>query len=363
MKKFLFVLVTSLLVLSMLVSCRPPELEGAFVDYNAGRYDNALKLAKEATEKYPANAEAWYLLGQIQGKKSNFAEMVDAFDKSIQVGPAHKTAIENEKMYYFQTKFNDAVAKYNAFTKVEDQSSEKAIKVLKNAITDFKNAITIQKKDYGAHRLIAISNNILGNKEEALTYYTKLTEMYPDTVGSWLDLGIHHYNVQDFEKSIPSLKKAANLDPNNPEPITYLAQSYDFSQQRELAIESYSKAIDVNPEEKALPFNLGLLYIKIANDSTTSGELQKEYLNKSIANFGRVVELDSEIKEAHQLKSTAEIRLEKWEEGKATLLKGLELFPNDADMWNNIGVCYARLNMKTEAEEAFDKAKELEEGE
>ena len=42
MKK-LFLLFVPILVLALLSSCRPPELEGAFVDYNAGRYDNALK--------------------------------------------------------------------------------------------------------------------------------------------------------------------------------------------------------------------------------------------------------------------------------------------------------------------------------
>jgi len=100
MKKALVALFSLIILLSVLVSCRPPELEGAFVDYNAGRYDNALKLAKGSTEKYPANAEAWFLLGQIYGKKSMFGEMADAFDQSLKVGPAHKAAIKNEKLYY-----------------------------------------------------------------------------------------------------------------------------------------------------------------------------------------------------------------------------------------------------------------------
>jgi Flp pilus assembly protein TadD len=360
MKKTLVTLFSLILLLSVLVSCRPPELEGAFVDFNAGRYDNALKLAKESTEKYPNNAEAWFLLGQIYGKKSMFKEMTDAFDQSLKIGTTYQDKIKNERLYYFQTKYNDAVSKYNAFTKVEDQSSDKAKKVLQNAIVDFKHSIEITPNDYSSHRLIAVANNILNNEDEALLYYIKLTELYPDTVSSWLDLGIFHYNKRDFEKAIVSLKKAVKIDPQNAEPITYLAQSYDFSFQRDPAINAYKEAIKVNPEEKALPFNLGLLYIKSANDSTISTDMQTMYLKESVGHFERVIELDSEIKEAHQLKSTAQIRLEDWEGAKKTLLKGLDLFPNDADMWTNIGVCYARLNMKDEAEAAFKKAKELE---
>lgn len=359
MKRFLFIVLTSVLVIGLLVSCRPPELEGAFVDFNAGRFDNALKLAKESTEKYPANPEAWYLLGKIYGKKGMFTDMVDAFDKSLEIGPAHKTAIERERQYYFQSKFNDAVSKYNAFTKVEDKTSEKALKTLENAIADFKQAIAINKDDYTAHRLVAVSYNILENDEEALKYYEKLTEIYPDTSSSWLDLGIFYYNGQKYEKAIDYLKKAAELAPEDPEPITYLAQSYDFSKQRKPAIEAYNKAISVNPEEKALPFNLGLLYVKSASDTTVSKDKQIEYLKAAIVNFDKVIQIDNEIKEAHQLKSTAEIRLEDWSAAKETLLKGLDLFPDDADMWNNLGICYARMNQKEKAEEAFEKAKEL----
>jgi len=252
------------------------------------------------------------------------------------------------------------VSKYNAFTKVEDQSTDKAKKVLQSAIVDFKNAIAIMPKDYSSHKLTAVSNTILKNNDEAVLYYKKLTSLYPDTVLSWLDLGVFHYNNRDFDDAIVSLKKAVEIDPQNPEPITYLAQSYDFSFKRDPAIKAYKDAIKVNPEEKALPFNLGLLYIKSANDSTVTKDAQTMYLKESVGYFERVIELDSEIKEAHQLKSTAQIRLEDWDGAKNTLLIGLELFPNDPDMWTNIGVSYARLGMKDEAEAAFNKAKELE---
>ena len=61
MKSLHLLLILGLLILSLSVSsCRPPELEGAVVHYNAGRNDQALTLAQEATEKYPDNPEAWF---------------------------------------------------------------------------------------------------------------------------------------------------------------------------------------------------------------------------------------------------------------------------------------------------------------
>ena len=58
MRKILAFLIFSVFAVYLLTSCRPPELEGAYVDYNAKRIDSAIELAKEATDKYPDNAEA-----------------------------------------------------------------------------------------------------------------------------------------------------------------------------------------------------------------------------------------------------------------------------------------------------------------
>jgi len=359
MKRILFIVLIAFIVLGLMISCRPPELEGAFVDYNAGRYDNALALAEDASKKYPDNAEAWFLLGMIYGKKSNFDKMVGAFDKSLAIGPAHKADIVQEKNYHFQTKYNDAVSKYNAYTKLSDKTTEKAQKIINSAIADFTSSTTIKPKDYNGQRLMAVCYSIIGDSDKAQSSYQKLTEIYPDTASSWLDLGSHYYNQQEYDNAVESLKKATKIDPNNSEALTYLAQSYDFGKKREKAIDAYKNAIKVNPEEKALPFNLGLLYIKAASDSTVEKNVQKEYLNESIVFFQKVIDLDNEIKESYQLKSTAEIRLENWEEAKNTILAGLEFFPEDGDLWTNLGVCYARLGNKEKAEEAFAKAKEI----
>ncbi|HES60182.1 MAG TPA: hypothetical protein ENO18_07110, partial [Caldithrix sp.] len=88
-KSFSFILF-GLLLFIILTSCRPPELEGAYVDYNAKRMDNALELAKQATEKYPDNPEAPYLLGQIYGEKGMFKEMMESFDKSLNISTQYE---------------------------------------------------------------------------------------------------------------------------------------------------------------------------------------------------------------------------------------------------------------------------------
>ena len=119
MKQLYLISLILIVILSMLFSgCRPPELEGAIVHFKAGRDDQAYELAHEATTKYPDNPEAWYYLGQIQGKMGNVDEMVISFDKSVALANTYQKEIEQAKQSYFSKFYNDGVNAYNSFIKI-----------------------------------------------------------------------------------------------------------------------------------------------------------------------------------------------------------------------------------------------------
>jgi tetratricopeptide (TPR) repeat protein len=356
--KRLMLLAIPLLVLALLSSCRPPELEGAFVDYNAGRFDNALKLAKQATEKYPDNAEAWYLLGELYGKKEQYLKMKKAFDKSLSLSPTFKDKIDRATMYYFQTLFNRGVNSYNAYTKVPDRSSDKAKKYLEEAINNFKMANAI-KPDYKSVDLVALCYSLAGQQDSALTYYTKLTEMAPDSADAYVKLGRYELVRSNYKGAIKALEKALQLDPNNTEATQIIAEAYDRDGQTQKAIEAYQKAMKVNPEEKAFPFNLGLIYFKLSTSDSVSKDLQSQYLAKCAEMFGKVIELDPTMKEPYDFKSNCEIQLKEYDKALATLQEAVKRFPDNGTFWFNLGVVYTHLNKAKEAKEAFDKAKEL----
>jgi len=358
MKKFSLILITALFGLSLLTSCRPPELEGAFVDYNAGRYDNALVLAKEAVAKYPQNGEAWLLLGRLHGKNENIKEMIPAFDKAAVLNKLYEKEVENEKTYYFQTMFNKGVNSYNAFTKFEDRSSEKAIQTIDKAIDNFQKANLI-KKDYKTTDLLAACYNMSARPDEALTQYIRLTEIEPDSADSWIAVGTFHFYAKDYNKAIDNLGKALELDQNNIEAITLISQSYDMLDDTDNALKAYEKAKVLNSEEKAFPYNLGLIYNKLVNKEGLDEATKSIYFDKMIENFGDVIRLDPNIKVPFQMKSFAEIQMKKYDDAVNTINSGIEQFPDDGSLWFNLGVAYTHLQNKIEAKKAFDKASEF----
>ena len=148
MRRYTAIFALLLFTLSVLLNaCRPPELEQAVIDYNAGRFDNAYEEAKEASEKYPDNEEAWYYLGEIEGRKGNIKAMIDAFDKSMSLKNTFQQQIELSKKNYYGKAYNDGVSAYNSMIKIEDKESPEAKKAMETVIKNFKDVLLI-KNDY-----------------------------------------------------------------------------------------------------------------------------------------------------------------------------------------------------------------------
>lgn len=342
----------------LLAACRPPSLEQAIIDYNGGRYDIAFESAKKATEKFPQNAEAWYYLGEIYGKKGNVEEMVAAFDKSLALENKYEPQIKRAKMAHFTQNYNNAIQYYNSYVKLEDKESEKAKKALEGTISSFEKSLQI-KSDYQAYRLIAISYLNLGDDTNNLKYLKKAAVAEPDTAQAWVELGYYYFQKKDYVKAAENFKKGTEVDPKNTECATMYAQSLDFGDRKQEAIEAYKKAIETNPEEKAIPFNLGLLIYKEARNDGVSDEQKASMLKEAAKYFNSALSLDSSIKEIYDILGAIYIELEDYTAGEDLLKKGLELFPDSATIWSNLSVIYAKQNKLKEAREAYKKAEQL----
>lgn len=362
MKRFLFLTLIIVLTIGLLTSCRPPELEGAFVDFNAGRIDSALELAIKAAEKYPTNSEAWFLLGKIYAKKDSVKKMVDAFDKSLAIDNKFEAEITNLKNLTFQNTFNRGVNAFNKYIKIEDKTSEEAKKTIDAAIKNFKLAALV-KDDYQTHELIARSYTFLDDIDNAGKYFKKLTEIEPDSAKGWIALGNYYFENNEPEKAIETYRQALEIEPANEVAITNMALSYDKMKDYENALKTYEQAMEVIPEEKAFPFNLGLIYYNMSADTLETKltkEQRMEYLEDALQYFNRALELDPEMKDAYRAKSDILIELKRFEEGKEVAKIGTEKYPEDVGLWFNLFKCYSHLGNVQKANETAEKINELQ---
>ena len=99
----------------------------------------------KAKEAVPQDPEMWYYYGKILSKKGQSKEMVEAFDKSLELGEKYKNEIEIEKNQNYGKFYNDGVAAFNNSLKIEDKEDEKAKKLYKNIISNFEKALYIKE--------------------------------------------------------------------------------------------------------------------------------------------------------------------------------------------------------------------------
>ena len=137
------------------------------------------------------------------------------------------------------------------------------------------------------------------------------------------------------------------------------AEVLDFSGQKEEAKVAYKKAMGLNPEEKAIPYNLGLVYYKDAVAEGVDEKTKMEALGESAKYFEIVYNLDPEFKGIYDIYGLTLIYLKRFEDAEALLVEGSKYFPDAASIWTNLSVVYANLGKTAEAKEAAKKAKEL----
>jgi tetratricopeptide (TPR) repeat protein len=332
MKLYNILLILIIFSLSFVINaCRPPELEQAVIDYNGGRFDNAYEEVLIATEKYPDNEEAWYYLGELQGRKGQLKEMMESFDKSLALKDTYANEIALAKKNYFSKFYNDAVSAYNAMIKIEDKESPAAIEKIDLIIDNFGKVLTVQN-DYMANRLVSVAYQFKNDDENRLKYLQAAADAQPDTVLAWIDLGYYYQGKKDFMKAAEQFKKGSEVDPTNSECIIRYAESLDLAEARDEAIVAYKEAFEKIPNEKAVPFNLGLLLFKQANTVEGDDAKKNVIMEDAVFYFKKANEIDPEIKEVYDLLGTLLIQLEKYSEAQDLLARGVQYFPDSSSV-------------------------------
>ena len=353
---FFFFALFSVLTIS---SCRSPELEGDIVHFDADRIDNAYNLLIKASQKEPNNEEVWYYLGRTQGKKGMITEMMESFNKSLSIRETYKNQIELEKLSYFGRFYNDGVSAYNNFLKIEDRKSEEGVKLLNSIITNFSTANLI-KNDFMANRLIAVAYENLEDPANELKFLESAATVKPDTVLAWTELGYYYMQLKDYNKASDYFKKGLTVEPDNVECITLYSQTLDFAGRQTEAVEAYKVAMQKNPQERAIPFNLGLILNKMANAVQDDDAKKQALYSEAVVYFAKAHELDPELKDVYDLESALLLQLKRYDEAEVLLKEALQRFPDSASVWQNWSYLLLKQGKTEEANKAFERSKQLQ---
>ncbi|UCF64985.1 MAG: tetratricopeptide repeat protein [bacterium] len=372
MKKwFAVTIVMGLFVVMLLSGCRPPEVEGVVINMNQQQYENAYTLAKDAVQKYPNNAEAWYLLGDLHGRFEKYEEMNQAFEKSLAIGPTYQTQIDQLQRKYFAENYNSALKNYYNPAR-EEQDPEKRKELFSQAAEKFLFSHQAMPSRMEPLTPMAVSFLESGDTATAEKYVLKAIDMNPTNDTLMVTVGDFYYRSDQTDKALAMYQRALSVNENSVDAMLAVGEIYSKQEKWDEALQNFKTAMELQPNNPAIPNNVAII---LYNES--------QYL-EAIPYIKKTVEMEPDNQNAYELLSLSYMQAAQqyndkftetedpsykekaealFDEAMPVLEGAVRRFPDSSLLWNNLGVCYAQKGMKDKAQEAFEMQKKLEENE
>ena len=187
--------------------CSSTELTSAKLYIQQKNYDKAIDALQKEVQKNPKSDEGYYLLGVVLGEKERYAEMIDAYSKSLSISNKFSENIGSSKKYFWANLFNKGVGYYQRGSKTADQDSVKLL--YGKSIEAFNSAIVIEPDSSDTYKNLAFVYMSAQDYDNAISPLEKLIEKegavdgYKFLSEIFYVKGIEYRNKYDNNKALP----------------------------------------------------------------------------------------------------------------------------------------------------------------
>ncbi len=101
-----------------------------------------------------------------------------------------------------------------------------------------------------------------GKDQQAIEAFSQAIRLNPDLFVPNLFLGLDYVKLKHFSEAVPYLKRAAHSKPNDPQAQLDLGQAYAGTGNMRLAISSYLRANEIDPQNADVWYHLGVAYLE-----------------------------------------------------------------------------------------------------
>jgi tetratricopeptide (TPR) repeat protein/S1-C subfamily serine protease len=360
--------------------------------------DKALIAIDKAIQLQPKNPnlynEKWVVLGSLK----RYSEAEAAISKTIELSRRAVFFNNRGNLYYFQKKWDLALANYNEAIKLNPQSAyiyasrgnaydelkkwdlalddyNKAIQLNPQdafaynnrgvfyvrqkkwnlALADYNKAIELSPKYAHAYTMRAIFYENQKKWDLALADYTKAIELYSQIAdgiqlhpqGAYLNRGKLYANQEKWELALADFNKAIELNPQNGDAYIYRGKVYANREKWDLALADFNKAIQINPQDAIAYINRGNFY-----------KNQKKW-DLALVDFNKAIQINPQDAIAYNNRGNFYKNQKKWDLALADYNKAIELNPEYAEAYTYRGVYYVNQQKWDLALADFNKAIQL----
>ena len=261
-----------------------------------GKYDEAIDQYVKAIEINSKDSRLHYNVGTAFQAKGDLEHAGRAYKKALEIDPLNekaKSAIEFLTKQVTNKKFQDLSSRA-----IELQNASNYLE----AITTYLAAISLNPADAAIYYNLGTAYQASGDLNNAKTQYQKAldldknNETYKnaiklldaDIANPLIQSAISKQTANDLPGAIADYTMALELVPNDAQTHFNLATAYQGNKQDDLAIQSYLKAIQLDPKNQSDAFYfLAAIYEEKKNNKAAIENYQKYLQNAPTGSYAK----------------------------------------------------------------------------
>ncbi len=242
------------------------QLRSLLQYYQAGRLNDAEKLALSITQQFPKHSYSWKVLSVLHKQAGRILEALAANQKIVEITPLEAEAHYNlGNTLQELNRLDEAVVSYKQAITLNSNFAEaynnlanalKRMNKLDEAVESYKQAVTL-KPDYpDAHNNLGVALQELDKFDEAAISFNQAITLNSNFADAYYNLGNALQNMGILDEAVESYKQAVTLKPNYPDAYNNLGNAYQKMSRLEEAKSSYKQAIKLKSDYTAAFWNL-----------------------------------------------------------------------------------------------------------
>ncbi len=285
-----------------------PNVEGAKLDLRNKDYARAIENVDEALARNPDNAEAHELKGQILMAQSAetddpaeymamIHEMLGAYDSALAADPGLDNSVLRSRTMAYADVFRKGIQAFNRAAENPDEFA--------TAADYFGLASEIMPDSSGPYVNQAFAFLNVGMEEDAIAPLEMAIEKGDTQSNTFLFLGDIYSRQGNMEKAMEVFSQAAELYPENTDIQSQLLNLYVQTGQAEQAMTEYEAAVEQDPNNEVLLYNYGSLLLEaeqfdeaihyLGRAAEASPDYANAYYNLGAAYINKAVQLAEQI--------------------------------------------------------------------
>jgi tetratricopeptide (TPR) repeat protein len=211
---------------------------------------------------------------------------------------------------------------------------------MENAILDMAKAMAIDSNNLAYHHQLADIYMDGSNSKLALLTMERASRIAQDSVKTQLKLTEFYFILKKYQEGLSVLNEILKKDPQNAEAYFMMGMIAKEMDQKDRAMVSFQKSVDLDPNNADAYINLGNIYAE------KKSKVAEKYFDNAVA-------IDSTNKNALHAKAFYCQMNNRNKEAIDWYRKIVEIDPHYAQSYFNIGFIYFEMDSLSKAEEHF----------